>query len=223
MATIAPSDPRTPESADAPRGVRAFFALSPDAEVRESLAALGRDVARRCRGRAVSPENAHLTLAFIGDIDKSALPVLQRVGDGVPKSGFDVNFDSLGAWRASGVAWIAPSVLPPAVAEAARGACQGARGSRVHARDEAVPAPCHARAPLPAALAARPQRAHRLARGQAAPGRFGIAGGRASLPRPRVLGFGGALAPRHGSAPGTRLRVRPAAPDRRDHSLHEPG
>jgi 2'-5' RNA ligase len=115
MATIASSDPRTPENAEAPRGVRAFFALSPDAEVRESLAALGRDVARRCRGRAVSPENAHLTLAFVGDIDKSALPVLQSVGDGVPKSGFDVNFDSLGAWRASGVAWIAPSVLPPAL------------------------------------------------------------------------------------------------------------
>ena len=112
MATIASSDPRPQAGVDAPRAVRAFFALSPDAEVRESLAALGRDVARRCRGRAVSPENAHLTLAFIGDIDKSALPVLQRVGDGVPKSGFDVNFDSLGAWRASGVAWIAPSVLP---------------------------------------------------------------------------------------------------------------
>ena len=50
MATIAPSDPRTRESADAPGGVRAFFALSPDAEVRESLAALGRDVARRLPG-----------------------------------------------------------------------------------------------------------------------------------------------------------------------------
>jgi 2'-5' RNA ligase len=63
----------------------------------------------------VSPDNAHLTLAFIGDINKSAVPVLQAVGDGMPKSGFDVSFDSLGAWRASGVAWIAPAVLPPAL------------------------------------------------------------------------------------------------------------
>ena len=77
------------------------------------LAALGRDVARKCRGRAVSPENAHLTLAFVGDVAKGSLPVLQAVGDRAPKTDFVVNFDLLGAWRASGVAWIAPTVLPP--------------------------------------------------------------------------------------------------------------
>ena len=116
MATIAPSDPRTPESADASRGVRAFFALSPDAEVRESLAALGRDVARRCRGQGRVPgERPPDPRVHRRHRQVRALPVLQRVGDGVPKSGFVVNFDSLGAWRASGVAWIAPAVLPPAL------------------------------------------------------------------------------------------------------------
>jgi 2'-5' RNA ligase len=113
-ATVAP-DTQRPENPDAPRGIRAFFALSPDAEVRETLAALGRDVARRCRGRAVSPENAHLTLAFVGDVAKGALPVLEAVGAAAPKAGFVVRFDSLGAWRASGVAWIAPAILPPAL------------------------------------------------------------------------------------------------------------
>jgi len=101
----------TPES----RAVRAFFALSPNETVREALAALGRDVARRSRGRTVSPENAHLTLAFIGDVARSAVPELEAVGDRLPKTGFVLSFDSLGAWRASGVAWIAPSVLPPAL------------------------------------------------------------------------------------------------------------
>ena len=115
MADAPSPDRRTPTNPEAPRGVRAFFALSPDDEVRETLAALGRDVARRSRGRAVSPENAHLTLAFIGDVSKESLPVLQAVGDRVPKAGFVVSFDSLGAWRASGVAWIAPAALPPAL------------------------------------------------------------------------------------------------------------
>jgi RNA 2',3'-cyclic 3'-phosphodiesterase len=113
MPKTASLDSPTTINPDAPRGIRAFFALSPDAEVRETLAALGRDVARRCRGRAVPPDNAHLTLAFIGDIAKEALPTLERVGDSVPRTGFVVSFDSLGAWRASGVAWIAPSMLPP--------------------------------------------------------------------------------------------------------------
>ncbi len=113
MADTASLPTRTPESTEASRAVRAFFALSPDATVREGLATLGRDVARRSRGRAVSPENAHLTLAFIGDVAKSALPILQGVGDRMPTKGFVLSFDSLGAWRASGVAWIAPSALPP--------------------------------------------------------------------------------------------------------------
>lgn len=113
MADTASVASRAPAAPDAPRGIRAFFALSPDDEVRETLAALGRDVARRSRGRAVSPDNAHLTLAFIGDVSKDTLVALQAVGDRVPKTGFAVSFDSLGAWRASGVAWIAPAVLPP--------------------------------------------------------------------------------------------------------------
>ncbi len=213
MATIASSDPRTPENTDAPRGVRAFFALSPDAEVRESLAALGRDVARRCRGRAVSPENAHLTLAFIGDIDKSALPVLQSVGDGVPKSGFDVNFDSLGAWRASGVAWIAPSVLPPAL-------------QRLHA------ALAKSLADAGFALETRPFRPHvtlarrclqPLPRARSAPivwhaDKLHLVGSELradgpDLPRPGFLGTGGALG-LASAGQQARPRVRPAAPDR---------
>jgi 2'-5' RNA ligase len=115
MATTSTPDTRQPENPDVPRGIRAFFALSPDAEVKETLAALGRDVARKCRGRAVPPDNAHLTLAFIGDVAKGALPVLEAVGAAAPKTGFTVSFDALGAWRASGVAWIAPAVLPPAL------------------------------------------------------------------------------------------------------------
>jgi RNA 2',3'-cyclic 3'-phosphodiesterase len=115
MADTASLPTRTPENTETPRAVRAFFALSPDAMVRESLAALGRDVARRSRGRAVSPENAHLTLAFIGDVPKAALPILQGVGDRMPRKGFVLSFDSLGAWRASGVAWIGPAALPPAL------------------------------------------------------------------------------------------------------------
>jgi len=94
--------PATPAGVPA---VRAFFALAPDDDVRESLAQFGRDIARKSRGRAVSPENAHLTLAFLGDVARARLPVLQQVGDRVPHAGFVVEFDALGAWRASGVAW----------------------------------------------------------------------------------------------------------------------
>jgi 2'-5' RNA ligase len=35
------------------------------------------------------------------------------IGDTLPRHGFTLEFGVLGAWRASGVAWIAPALLPP--------------------------------------------------------------------------------------------------------------
>lgn len=102
-------------AADLPTTVRAFYALAPNETVRAQLTALGRDVARRSRGRAVAPANAHLTLAFLGDVSTAALPALQAIGNRLSPIGFVLEFDSLGAWRASGVAWVAPSSLPPAL------------------------------------------------------------------------------------------------------------
>jgi len=92
--------------------VRAFFALVPDDAVRRQFVALARNVARRSRGRPVSGEHVHLTLAFLGDVPASALPSLRAIGSGLSARGATLGFDVLGAWRASGVAWTAPSELP---------------------------------------------------------------------------------------------------------------
>ena len=98
--------------ADAHTDVRAFFALVPDEDVRLQLSALARDVARRSRGRAVSGDHVHLTVAFIGDVAATAIPALRAIGDALPRIGGMLEFDTLGAWRASGVAWIAPQEIP---------------------------------------------------------------------------------------------------------------
>jgi 2'-5' RNA ligase len=95
--------------------VRAFYALVPDEAIRMQFVALARDVARRSRGRAMMGDHVHLTLAFLGDVAVSTLPVLRRIGDRLPHAGSILDFDLLGAWRASGVAWIAPSVVPQAL------------------------------------------------------------------------------------------------------------
>lgn len=97
--------------------VRTFFALVPEESVRLQLLALARDVARRSRGRAISGEHVHLTLAFLGDVPVERVPELRAIGDRLPANGTALDFDTLGAWRASGVAWVAPSVLPPALLE----------------------------------------------------------------------------------------------------------
>ena len=95
--------------------IRAFYALVPDDAIRMQFVTLARDVARRSRGRAMMGDHVHLTLAFLGDVAVSTLPSLRRIGDRVPHAGSVLDFDLLGAWRASGVAWIAPSVVPQAL------------------------------------------------------------------------------------------------------------
>jgi 2'-5' RNA ligase len=107
-----PDATTTVEEPVTPSAVRVFFALVPDEQVRNSLVSLSRDVARRSRGRAVSGEHVHLTVAFLGDISADRVPALQKIGDQVAHRGAVLSFDTLGAWRASGVAWVAPSTVP---------------------------------------------------------------------------------------------------------------
>ncbi len=108
--TVSPS---TEDAQQASGRIRAFFALVPDEPVRLQFISLAKDVARRSRGRAISGEHVHLTLAFLGDVPSQSLPALRAVGAAMPHAGATLQFDTLGAWRASGVAWVAPSVLPP--------------------------------------------------------------------------------------------------------------
>jgi len=111
--TVIPVAPDAEFEAGGP--ARLFFALVPSSAVRAAFGDLSRTVARRSRGRAVSSEHLHLTLAFLGDVPVAALPALQRVGAGMPRAGATLVFDTLGAWRASGVAWVAPSLVPPSI------------------------------------------------------------------------------------------------------------
>jgi 2'-5' RNA ligase len=116
--------------------VRAFYALVPDEPVRLAFTELARDVARRSRGRSVTGEHVHLTLAFLGDVPQSAIPGLRALVDGIPQEGAMLEFDTLGAWRASGVAWTAPSFTPPALLtlHAALGAALADAGIALDAR-----------------------------------------------------------------------------------------
>ncbi|MGC9456865.1 MAG: RNA 2',3'-cyclic phosphodiesterase [Halothiobacillaceae bacterium] len=73
---------------------RYFFALWPRAEVRDALARAA-EALPRC-GRAVPPTNYHLTLAFLGNLDRQCLPALEEAGaavhgqaDSLPLTRFD--------------------------------------------------------------------------------------------------------------------------------------
>jgi len=96
--------------------LRLFFALVPGERVSNALGVLARDVAARARGRPVAAANVHLTLAFLGATPESSVAALEAVGAGLPREGFALLLDHVGGFRASGVAWVGASSIPPALA-----------------------------------------------------------------------------------------------------------
>jgi len=109
--------------------MRLFFALVPDDALRPLLGERAIDLARAIGGRAVPAHNIHLTLAFLGEVDRARVPALRPILDAMPRDAFMLVLDRVGEWRRAGVAWIAPSVASPrlaalhaALTEALRGA-----------------------------------------------------------------------------------------------------
>jgi 2'-5' RNA ligase len=92
--------------------IRVFYALVLPPELRPAVGDIARRTARRVHGRPVSPENLHLTLAFIGEIARSRLPALIDVAAKLQGEAMTLVLDRLGGFRRAGVAWIGSSRPP---------------------------------------------------------------------------------------------------------------
>lgn len=67
---------------------RLFFALWPDAAMREELAAVARDAVRSARGaRPVALESLHVTLAFLGAVPEASVCAVREIARQVAREG----------------------------------------------------------------------------------------------------------------------------------------
>jgi 2'-5' RNA ligase len=107
-----------------PSSQRLFFALWPDPEVRERLAALaGRlDVGG---GRRTPPQSLHVTLLFLGEVDAARRSCVETVAGGVRSAPFDLALDRTGWWRRPQVLWAGATRTPEALATLAARLQQG--------------------------------------------------------------------------------------------------
>lgn len=87
---------------------RLFYALWPDDATRTHLKRLQDSVI----GRKVSPDNLHLTLAFLGNQAKSLIPALAKLIEKLPCQSFTVGIDRYGYFSKPRVAWVGPSETP---------------------------------------------------------------------------------------------------------------
>lgn len=105
-----------PEASGPGARTRLFFALWPDAGVRDTLAALAAEAQTVCGGRVTPREKIHLTLFFVGDFARSRLAALEAAAASLSTAPFDLALDLLGHWRHNRIVWAGASKCPPALA-----------------------------------------------------------------------------------------------------------
>jgi 2'-5' RNA ligase len=92
--------------------VRLFFALWPDEAVRNELERWSRELRAVCGGRPTRPENLHVTLAFLGDVDNARVAEVERAAAEVRPCAVSLVLDQPGYWKHNRIAWAGASVVP---------------------------------------------------------------------------------------------------------------
>jgi len=94
---------------------RVFFALWPEADCQHRCLSLAHDLAARCAGRGSRPDTLHLTLAFLGEVERTRLDALIDAATTVTGTPFNVHLDHTGYWPRPRIAYLAPSKPPEAL------------------------------------------------------------------------------------------------------------
>ena len=121
--------------------LRLFFALWPDPQTRASVAVLAERVAAETGGRATTPGNVHLTLAFLGSQPRDSVAGLVARADAIDASPFVLTLDHIDCWRNNAVAWLGASETPAALASLRKALL--AALAPLHIDDEARPFAVH--------------------------------------------------------------------------------
>ncbi|MEE8320863.1 MAG: RNA 2',3'-cyclic phosphodiesterase [Gammaproteobacteria bacterium] len=90
---------------------RLFFALWPDHETRERIAAVSKMLPEKC-GRRVPAANLHITLVFLGNIDEQQCRDVQQAASEISSRSFTLKLDRAGKWSRSKVIWLAHTTIP---------------------------------------------------------------------------------------------------------------
>ena len=109
---------RQPIERDRPADTaRLFFALWPDAGTQRALGALAQDLKLECGGRAVAARNIHLTLVFLGDVERARMPRLDALAAGIRAARFELAVDYIEYWRHNRIVWAGARHCPEALQE----------------------------------------------------------------------------------------------------------
>lgn len=92
---------------------RVFFALWPETSVRNTLHKLAIEYQPLCKARVMRADTLHMTLLFLGGVERTYLPQLIQAADKVSASSFGFMLERLSFWQHNRIAYAAPQVDVP--------------------------------------------------------------------------------------------------------------
>ena len=94
---------------------RLFFAAWPAPELQVKLGELAQDLKRECGGRATAARNIHLTLAFMGDVERSRLARLESIAASIAARRSDLLVEHVEYWQHNRIVWAGVNSCPDAL------------------------------------------------------------------------------------------------------------
>lgn len=115
---------------------RYFFAVWPDAAVRDRLGEWAESIHAGPSSRRVPAVNLHMTVVFLGTLEPAQVEAVRGMASGAPWSGASLELNRIGYWKRSRIIWAGSregSASLSALAEDLRGRLRR-RGFRVEDR-----------------------------------------------------------------------------------------
>ena len=94
---------------------RLFFAAWPSAEIQQALGQRAQELKRECRGRAIPAGNIHLTLVFLGDVERSRRAQIDALAGSISARRFELAVDRVDYWRHNRIVWAGVERCPEAL------------------------------------------------------------------------------------------------------------
>lgn len=101
-----------PAPLDHRQGQRLFFGLPLPDTARAALQEVAEQRPLPPPTRCSLPQNYHLTLVFLGQVDAQRIPCVRAAADRIQIPGFELQLDRLGHWPRPQALWAAPSAAP---------------------------------------------------------------------------------------------------------------
>lgn len=99
---------------------RVFFALWPETSVRQTLHTLAREYQSQCEARTTGVDTLHMTLLFLGGIERECLPQLMQAAGQVSLPPFRFVLERLSFWLHNRIAYASPLEEVPALNQLAK-------------------------------------------------------------------------------------------------------